>query len=189
MISLIVAHDKKRVIGYNKGMPWHLPGDLQYFKEVTMGKPMIMGRKTFESIGRPLPGRRNIVITRNSDYTADGIEVVSSLDEALEIAGEAEETMIIGGEQIFRLSLPFADRLYVTYINHEFPGDTYFPSYDENEWELVSQQDPISTPEGYTFQYLIYDRPHRKSALFKKGNILVNEDILNVDISPSLKKS
>lgn len=128
MISLIVAHDNNRVIGYENAMPWHLPGDLQYFKEQTMGKPMIMGRKTFESIGRPLPGRRNIVITRNRDYEAEGIEVVYSLDEALQLAQGAEEIMIIGGQQIFTESLPIADRLYITHIDHEFVGDTYFPS-------------------------------------------------------------
>ena len=156
MISLIVAHDNNRVIGYENDMPWHLPGDLQYFKEQTMGKPMIMGRKTFESIGRPLPGRRNIVITRNRDYKAEGIEVVYSLDEALQLAQDAEEIMIIGGQQIFTESLPIADRLYITLIDHEFVGDTYFPAYEG--WKLVSAKDRIQAPEGYTFQYCIYER-------------------------------
>lgn len=156
MISLIVAHDNNRVIGYENAMPWHLPGDLQYFKEQTMGKPMIMGRKTFESIGRPLPGRRNIVITRNRDYEAEGIEVVYSLDEALQLAQGAEEIMIIGGQQIFTESLPIADRLYITHIDHEFVGDTYFPAYEG--WELVSAKDRIQALEGYTFQYCIYER-------------------------------
>jgi dihydrofolate reductase len=156
MISIIVAHDKNRVIGYENKLPWHLPGDLQYFKEMTMGKPIIMGRKTFESIGRPLPGRRNIVITRNEHYKADGIEVVSSLDEALQLTKDAEETMVIGGEQILRLALPLAERLYITLIDAEFEGDTYFPAYDG--WQLVSSQDKLTSNEGYTFQYCIYEK-------------------------------
>lgn len=157
MISLIVAHDEQRVIGYKNGMPWHLPGDLKYFKEQTMGKPTIMGRKTFESIGRPLPGRRNIIITRNESYQADGIETVASLDEALVLARDVPEIMIIGGEQIFRLALPIADRLYITAIHHSFTGDTFFPEY-ESEFVQVSAQEPVTAPEGYTFQYLIFER-------------------------------
>lgn len=156
MISLIVAHDKNRVIGYENKMPWHLPGDLQYFKEMTMGKPIIMGRKTFESIGRPLPGRRNIVITRNKQYNSDGIETVSSLDEALMLTKNDEEVMIIGGEQIFRLALPLANRLYITQINAEFNGDTFFPSYEG--WQLVHCQNEIKSNDGYTFQYCIYEK-------------------------------
>jgi len=157
MISLIVAHDDNQVIGYNNGMPWHLPGDLQYFKNKTMGKPMIMGRKTFESIGRPLPGRRNIVITRDENYRAEGIEIVTSLEEAIAIAGDVEEIMIIGGEQIFRLSMEMADRLYITKINHSFQGDTFFPSYAEDFVEVSAEQ-PETASAGYTFQYQIFER-------------------------------
>ena len=156
MISLIVALDKNRVIGLNNAMPWHLPGELQYFKETTMGKPIIMGRKTFESIGRPLPGRRNIVITRNPQYDAEGIELALSLDEAIKLAGDVDEIMIIGGQQIFTESLPLADRLYITEIDHEFEGDTYFPEYEG--WQKVSCQERIQTPYGYTFQYCIYEK-------------------------------
>lgn len=161
MISLIVAHDKNRVIGYENKMPWHLPGELKYFKETTMGKPMIMGRKTFESIGRPLPGRRNIVITRNKNYDVEGIELASSLEEAIQMAKDAEEIMIIGGEQIFKLSMEIADRLYITHIEHEFEGDTFFPAYGD-EWTLISTSNPITTPDGYTFQYTIYDKKNSK---------------------------
>jgi len=157
MISLIVAHDKNRVIGYKNQMPWHLPGDLKYFKETTMGKPLIMGRKTFESIGRPLPGRRNIVITRNKDYHHEGIEVASSFEEALKLAGDAEEIMVIGGGQIFKMALPMADRLYITHIDHAFEGDTYFPEYEE-EWKAVSASEVYKATEGFTYQYVVYER-------------------------------
>ncbi|WP_155591027.1 dihydrofolate reductase [Lysinibacillus cavernae] len=157
MISLIVAHDDNYVIGYDNGMPWHLPGDLKYFKNNTMGKPMIMGRKTFESIGRPLPGRRNIVITRDENYHAEGIEVVTSLEKALALAGDVPEIMIIGGEQIFRLVMEIADLLYITKINHAFQGDTYFPNY-EQDFVQVSTEEPEKAPEGYTFQYQIFER-------------------------------
>lgn len=157
MISLIVAHDKNRVIGFENKMPWHLPGELQYFKDQTMGKPMIMGRKTFESIGRPLPGRRNIVVTRNVDYQREGIEVATSLEEALKLAGNEKEVMIIGGEQIFKIALPIADRLYITQIENDFSGDTFFPNYG-NEWKLISESEPIETPGGYSYTYCIYDK-------------------------------
>ncbi len=157
MISLIVAHDHNHVIGYENGMPWHLPGDLQYFKQKTMGKPMIMGRKTFESIGRPLPGRRNIVVTRDANYRADGIETATSIEEALSLAGDVPEIMIIGGEQIFRLSMELTDRIYITKINHSFKGDTFFPAYEE-DFVLVASQEPETAPEGYTFQYQIFER-------------------------------
>ncbi len=156
MISIIVAHDQNRVIGYKNKMPWHLPGDLHYFKEMTMGKPIIMGRKTFESIGRPLPGRRNIVISRNTDYTAEGIEVVTSLDAALALVADVEEIMIIGGEQIIKLALPLAQRLYITEINASFQGDTYFPSYED--WHKVSCREPIIAADGYSFQYCIFEK-------------------------------
>ncbi|MEO4054712.1 dihydrofolate reductase [Solibacillus sp. CAU 1738] len=156
MISLIVAHDINRVIGYENAMPWHLPGELKYFKEMTMGKPIIMGRNTFESIGKALPGRRNIVITRNKEYAAEGIEVVNSLEEALNLVKDVEEVMIIGGQQIFSQAMDIADRLYITIINHEFKGDTYFPQYEG--WQLVSESEPVIAPDGYTFTYCIYEK-------------------------------
>ncbi|MFF3100099.1 dihydrofolate reductase [Viridibacillus arvi] len=158
MISLIVAHDENNVIGLNNAMPWHLPGDLAYFKRTTMGKPMIMGRKTFESIGKPLPGRTNIVITRDEEYAREGIVIVHSLEEALALAEkESEEIMIIGGEQIFRMTLPMADRLYVTKIEKQYEGDTFFPSYGD-EWQVVSQSEVNETEDGLKFTYLVYER-------------------------------
>lgn len=156
MISLIVAHDEKQVIGYQNELPWYLPGDLKYFKEMTMGKPMIMGRKTYESIGRPLPGRRNIVITRNENYAAEGIDVVGSLEEALALVKGVEEVMIIGGAQIFEQAMSIADRLYITLINHAFKGDTYFPTYDD--WNKTSCLEPVESEDGYTFQYCIFEK-------------------------------
>lgn len=158
MISLIVAYDENRVMGYNNSMPWHLPGDLAYFKKTTMGKPMIMGRKTFESIGKALPGRTNIVITRDPNYKAEGIVVAHSFEEALEIAKKEEkEIMVIGGEQIFRLALPIADVLYVTKIQHTFQGDTFFPEFG-NEWKIVSESDVFETKEGIKFSYFVFKK-------------------------------
>lgn len=158
MISLIVAHDPNRVIGFENKMPWHIPGDLAYFKEKTMGKAMVMGRKTFESIGRILPGRKNIIVTRNADYKVEGAEVVTNLAEAIEMASEHhEEVMVIGGEQIFRAILPTADRLYVTLIQQHFEGDTYFPPYGD-EWMLVETTNDMKTPDGISYVYLVYER-------------------------------
>ncbi|GGG13955.1 dihydrofolate reductase [Lysinibacillus alkalisoli] len=156
MISLIVAHDNNRVIGHQNKMPWHLPGDLQYFKKQTLGKPVIMGRKTFESIGKPLPERRNIVITRDKFYDAEGVALASSLEEALKLAGNVDEIMVIGGEQIFTQALPLAERIYVTKINHEFEGDTHFPTY--KDFHKVSEQAPITADEGFTFTYAVYEK-------------------------------
>lgn len=159
MISLIVAHDPNRVIGLNNEMPWHIPGDLAYFKNKTMGKAMVMGRKTFESIGRVLPGRKNIVITRNPSYKVEGADVVSTIEEAINLAKDFhEEVMIIGGEQIFRAVLPKADRLYITFIQNVFEGDTFFPAYSSDEWVLVDTSEDFQTPEGITFSYLVYER-------------------------------
>jgi dihydrofolate reductase len=156
MISLIVAHDLNRVIGYENDMPWHLPGDLAYFKKMTMGKPIIMGRKTFESIGRALPGRTNIVITRNQQYQVDDIITVDSLEAALKVAAPLhDEVMIIGGGHIFEQSLALADRLYITEINHTFNGDTYFPAYEDFHEVRASA---LQQADGYTFVYKIFER-------------------------------
>ncbi|MGE6488751.1 dihydrofolate reductase [Paenisporosarcina sp. NPDC076898] len=158
MISLIVAHDINRVIGKDNKMPWHIPNELAYFKEKTMGKAIVMGRNTFESIGRPLPGRLNIVISRNTAYKADGVTVVHSIEDAIELARKHhEEVMIIGGEQIFKEVLPYTDLMYVTLIQKEFEGDTFFPSYDR-EWSIASASKPITTDNGLKYQYLIYKK-------------------------------
>ena len=139
-------------------MPWHIPNELAYFKEKTMGKAIVMGRSTFESIGRPLPGRLNIVITRNTSYDVEGVTVVHSIEEAIEVASKHhEEVMIIGGEQIFKEVLPYADLLYITLIEHEFQGDTFFPSYEQN-WEVISTSEQHSTDSGLKYTYMLYKR-------------------------------
>ena len=134
MISLIVAASTNNVIGNDGELPWRLSDDLKRFKAVTMGKPIVMGRKTFESIGRPLPGRQNIVISRQANFTADGCDVVQSTVEAVEIAGDADEIMVIGGSQIYAAFLPTADRIYLTRVHVEVEGDAVFPSLDAAEW-------------------------------------------------------
>ncbi|WP_075617766.1 dihydrofolate reductase [Paenisporosarcina indica] len=160
MISLIVAHDLNQVIGKDNKMPWHIPNELAYFKEKTMGKAIVMGRNTFESIGRPLPGRLNVVITRNTSYQQEGVTVVHSVEDAIAVAQKYhEEVMIIGGEQIFKKVLANADIMYVTCIEHQFEGDTFFPPYG-NEWELLSSSETFLTDDGLQYKYLIY---HRKS--------------------------
>ena len=158
MISLIVAHDPNRVIGFENKMPWYIPGDLAYFKKTTMDKAIVMGRNTFESIGRVLPGRKNIIVSRNPDYKIEGAEVVTDLVEAIEIASaHHEEVMVIGGEQIFQAVLPKADRLYITFIQQSFEGDTYFPPYGD-DWVLVETTEDMKTPDGITYAYLVYER-------------------------------
>ena len=147
-LSLIVAMSNNGVIGIDNTLPWHLPEDLKYFKQVTMGKPIIMGRKTYDSIGRPLPGRLNIVITRDDRWTAEGVSVVHSLEQALALAAQqpGDEAMVIGGEQIYRLALPMAQRLYLTRVDADIDGDAFFPSIDERQW--VQVQELIAEPVG-----------------------------------------
>lgn len=158
MISLLVAHDANRVIGKDNDLPWYIPEDLAYFKKMTMGKAMVMGRKTFDSIGKPLPGRQSIIVTRNSDYTADGAIVVYDLTEAIEKAKEfGDEVMIIGGAEIFRQSMDIADRLYITYIDKQFEGDTFFPEY-RSEWTVVSSSETTVTDDQIPYQFLVYER-------------------------------
>ena len=158
LISLIVAMAENRVIGRGNQMPWHLPADLRHFKSVTLGKPVIMGRKTFESIGRPLPGRRNVVISRNLDWCAEGVESVSSLDAALALVQGADEVMIIGGGQLYREALPLAQRLYLTHIALTVTdADTWFPDYSQYQWQLRGEElhDPDEkNPYHYRFETL-----------------------------------
>ena len=165
-IALIVAMARNRVIGRNNALPWHLPGDLRYFRQITMGKPVIMGRKTWDSIGRPLPGRMNVVITRNVEWSVPvGAARVESLDAALvkadaqaELDG-VDEVMIIGGGQIYAEALALVDRLYVTQVHAEVAGDAYFPVVNWDEWEEIGREDfSASDNNPYDYSFVIYQR-------------------------------
>lgn len=155
IISLIAALDKNGAIGNSKNaIPWYLPADLKRFKSVTLGKPVIMGRKTFESIGRPLPERVNIVVTRNEKYEAPGCVVVHSTEEAIRAAGDAPEVMVIGGGELYAQFLPYARRLYFTYVDGEFEGNIYFPEWNPKEWREVfyeAHEPDEKNPYSYTF--------------------------------------
>lgn len=158
MISLLVAHDPDRVIGKENQLPWHIPEDLAYFKRVSMGKGIVMGRKTFESIGRPLPGRLNIVVTRNPEFQAEGVTVAHTLNEAIEKAkAYHDEVMIIGGAEIFRLALGMADRMYITFIQKHFEGDTFFPLYGD-EWKLTEVSEDYHSADGTPYSFLVYEK-------------------------------
>lgn len=159
ILSMIVAHADNRVIGKDNDMPWYLPADLAYFKKTTLGKPIIMGRKTYESIGRPLPGRKNIVISRDDEYRAEGVEVVGSVEAALALVSDVEEVMVIGGGAIYKHCLPAAQRLYITHIDANIAGDTYFPEYDLNEWQLaVSEVKAADDKNNYQLRFNVYER-------------------------------
>ncbi|WP_286233621.1 type 3 dihydrofolate reductase [Thalassotalea sediminis] len=158
VLSMIVAHAADRVIGKDNDMPWHLPADLAYFKNTTLGKPVIMGRKTYESIGRPLPGRLNIVISRDDNYKADGITVVTSVEQALHEAGDVEEIMVIGGGAIYQHCLPSAQRLYVTHIDAEIDGDTQFPDYSEGWQKVSSELRKADEKNAYDLDFCVYER-------------------------------
>jgi len=140
-ISIVVAMAANRVIGNNNRLPWHLPADLKHFKQTTMGKPILMGRKTWESIGRALPGRTNIVITRDENYAAPGCVVVHSIEAAMQAAQQQDEVMVIGGAEFYRQVLPRADTIYLTRIHQDFEGDAFFPELDETGWQEVARVD------------------------------------------------
>lgn len=161
IISYVVAIDRNRVIGHNNALPWYLPADLQFFKRTTMGGTMLMGRKTWESIGRPLPGRTSIVVTRDPAYQAEGVKVVHSLDEAIRAAGDAPELFVIGGASLFVDMLPMANRIYLTLIDHEFEGDTWFPEIGA-QWREVSRE--AHTPDEknrYSYTFVTLERDER----------------------------
>ncbi len=140
MISFIAAMDRNRLIGDKNQLPWHLPADFAHFKAVTMGKPIIMGRKTYESIGKPLPGRRNIVLSRNKDLCYEGVDCVSSFDEALALVAEEDEVMVIGGSTVYEMLMPLVNRMYLTFVDAAFEGDAWFPEFDEKDWQLVESE-------------------------------------------------
>ncbi|WP_348655055.1 dihydrofolate reductase [uncultured Thalassolituus sp.] len=163
-LSMIVAVAENGVIGRNNALPWYLPNDLKYFKQTTMGKPVIMGRKTYESIGKPLPGRTNIVITRQADYQPEGVKVVNSVEAARELAESVclidgqEEAMIMGGAEIYTLALPHTDRLYLTEVHADVEGDAFFPEYDKSLWQEVAREDfAAEGPNPYNYSFVVYE--------------------------------
>jgi len=158
IISLIAAMDKNRLIGRANGLPWHLPADFKHFKEITMAKPVVMGRKTFESIGKALPGRKNIVISR-SGFKADGVVGVDSIESALQAAANAEEVMVIGGASFYEQMIDKADRMYLTHVDAECEGDAWFPDFDDSQWEVVSEQQyDADEKNNYSFTVKCYQR-------------------------------
>jgi dihydrofolate reductase len=160
MISIIVAMDENNLIGKDNELPWYLPADLQYFKKTTMGHPVIMGRKTFESIGRPLPGRENVILTRDPEYQQENCTILHSMDELKAYTeSKPDEYFVIGGAELIKQALSFASKLYITKIHHQFEGDTYFPPFDEKEWTLVSKTPgPVDEKNKYAHDYFIYER-------------------------------
>jgi dihydrofolate reductase len=153
-ISLIVAMASNRAIGLNGRMPWHLSADLKHFKQVTMGSPVLMGRKTFEAIGRPLPGRENIIISRNADYQAEGCTVFHDLELALQYTGHCQQVFIIGGATLYQAMLAQADYLYLTLIEREFAGDTFFPEIGDNWQEIDREQVANDQAVDFTYSFL-----------------------------------
>lgn len=143
--SIIAAMDRNRLIGNKNQLPWHLPADFAHFKSVTMGKPIVMGRKTYESIGKPLPGRTNIVLSRDPSLRFEGVSCVKSFEDAVALVPDVEEVMIIGGSTIYEILLPQVDRMYLTIVDGDFEGDAWFPEFEENQWHeienLVHQAD------------------------------------------------
>lgn len=158
-ISAICAMSENRVIGKNNQLPWHLPADLARFKKITWGHPILMGRKTHESIGRPLPGRSNVIITRNKEYKASGCIIVHSIQQAFEATKESDEIFIIGGALLYQETLPFIQRLYITQIHQQIEGDAFFPELKKEEWQEVERVDyDADINEPYSYSFIVLDR-------------------------------
>ena len=160
MINIVVAKASNNVIGAKNDLIWHLPNDLKHFKSLTSGHPIIMGRKTFESVGRPLPNRTNIVVTRDQNWNAEDIEIASSLQKAIEAAKKIDDDIyILGGGNIYKQAMEFTDILYITEVHHEFDGDTYFPEIDSDEWEEVEREDFKKDEKHlYAYSFVTYKR-------------------------------
>lgn len=158
-ISFIVAMDIQQAIGLGNALPWRLPADLAYFKKTTLNHTVLMGRKTFESMGsKPLPNRNNVILTRNKAFAAEGCTIVHSVEDAIELA-KGKEFFVIGGAEVFQLFLPVVDRLYITLIEQEFAADTFFPEFDIEDWALVSSEDGIKDDKNpYDYSFLVYER-------------------------------
>ncbi len=159
IISIIAAMGNNRVIGINNQLPWKLPADMKFFRATTMGKPVLMGRKTYESIGKPLPGRTNIIITRDLDFHAEGCVVTHSIEEALQQAGAEKEVMIIGGASLYKQVLPLAQRFYLTRVHASFEGDSYFPEFDSKEWSTTERTNHSADERNaYDYSFLVMDK-------------------------------
>ncbi|HEY6958601.1 MAG TPA: dihydrofolate reductase [Candidatus Limnocylindria bacterium] len=162
-IAFVVAYDRKRVIGRDGHLPWRLPDDMKHVRELTTGKPLIMGRRTYDSIGKPLPRRTNIVLTRDASFHPEGVLVARTVDEAMRLAGDAPEIIVFGGAEIFRMFLPMADRLYLTEVDADAGGDTFFPELDLGEWREVERvEHPEDERHPYAFRFLTLDRASRR---------------------------
>ncbi|MGB9670928.1 MAG: dihydrofolate reductase [Halothiobacillaceae bacterium] len=162
-VTIIAAMDRQRLIGKGDGLPWRLPADLRHFKAMTLGKPIIMGRKTFESIGRPLPGRTTIVITRDTDYRPEGVIVAHTINDALEaareVAGDAGEAMVAGGANVYFQFLPRADRMILTLVHGNFEGDTWFPAYDRRDWGVIAEEHhPADDENSVPYSFITLQR-------------------------------
>ena len=150
---------RNRVIGHDNKLPWHLPADLRHFKELTLGKPIIMGRKTWESLPGLLPGRRHIVVTRQQDYVAQGAETASDLESAIALAGDVDEVMIVGGATLYAEALPMADRLYMTLVDADIDGDAHFPDFDLDAWQVIAESSvPADEKNRYDLKFLTLER-------------------------------
>jgi dihydrofolate reductase len=159
LISLVAAMAENGTIGRDNSLPWRLPDDLKRFKALTMGKLLLMGRKTYESIGRPLPGRSSLVLTRDRDWHAEGVVVARSLGQALSHARDSDELVAIGGAQIYRLLMPFARRIHLTLVHAEVPGDTFFPDFDPTQWaDVECQRHPADERNAYAFTFVTLER-------------------------------
>jgi dihydrofolate reductase len=156
-LTLVVAYAANRVIGRDNALPWKLPGDLAHFKRTTLGHPIVMGRKTWESLGRPLPGRRNVVISRAADYAAEGATVVRDIDAALSACADTDEVFVIGGAQIYAAVLERADRIVATEVKADVDGDAYFPYLPAFRWREVSRQ-PQAEENGYAYDFVVYEK-------------------------------
>ncbi|QTM99600.1 dihydrofolate reductase [Sediminibacillus dalangtanensis] len=166
MISLLYAMDRNSVIGYQSDLPWRLPNDLKFFKQMTTGNTIIMGRKTFASMNGPLPNRENVIVTKDKSFQADDCLILHSVEEIVKWSEKDPETelFVIGGEEIFRQVLPYADRMYMTFIDETFPGDTFFPAYNEKDWKLTKKVlGEKNERNPYDYYFLQYDRIGRNS--------------------------
>jgi dihydrofolate reductase len=159
-VSVIAAVADNNAIGLDNGLPWHLPEDLKHFRSLTMGHHIIMGRKTYESLGRLLPGRTTVIVTRQTDYCIEGALVATSLEEAVSLCGNDDEVFVIGGAELYKLALPAADKLYLTEVNGEFAADTFFPEYDKAAWREVARERLVSE-SGLAFSFVVYERQLR----------------------------